>query len=68
MQLPSYFDDCNIVNHAEGKPEDKLLDVLDSIDDVCGWCPVEQPNSDTFCDECPVRVLWQQVDNELRED
>lgn len=66
--LSAYFGDARIVNHAKGKTDGQLLKVRDSIDDVCGWCPVEQPNSDTFCTECPVRVLWQQIDNELRED
>lgn len=56
-----YFDGATIVDLTKSKSDDELDDLFSSIDSVCGACPISQENSDAYCEECPVRILWQQV-------
>lgn len=56
-----YFADATIVDFTGNMTDRQLYDLLASIEDVCGRCPVSQPNGDAYCEECAVRILWSQA-------
>ena len=68
MALNPYFDDAHVVDFTKNLTDKRLLDLEDAIDDVCGCCPISQPNGDAYCRECPVSVLWKQIQDTIYEE